>query len=214
MSLLLCGWNHQRGELTSFKLHFYGSSCNPHPFFLLIMQKNNFLECNGIFFKTYFSLKLMSSCFWSSTNRPVSMACPFKEIFNNLFFRFFRNLCNILHECDSSATPEKPGTNEGVAIILYHQNHGLGKFYISKHYLWRVSNLIFLACLFLPQSLNLVWARGKVLTVNSPMGQGKGSFSLAGWLSKWFCSNCTNELARRLLNNKTQTIILHLLSRS
>lgn len=26
--------------------------------------------------------------------------------------RFFRNLCNILHECDSSATPENPGRKE------------------------------------------------------------------------------------------------------
>ena len=108
-------------------------------------------------FKAHFSGKLMCSCFLSSTNRPyLSMACTYTEIFNNLFFRFFRNLCNILHECDSSATPENPGTNEGVAVILYHQNHDFGKYfcklYISKHYLWWVSNAIFFFCLFLSAS--------------------------------------------------------------
>ena len=102
---------------------------------------------NTFFWKTYVLLLLKFN-----QQAILSVACTYTEIFNNLFFRFFRNLCNILHECDSSATPEKPGTkiNEGIAIILYlvHQNHGLVKyfckFYISKHYLWCVSNLIFL----------------------------------------------------------------------
>ena len=43
----------------------------------------------------------------------LSVACTYTEIFNNLFFRFFRNLCNILHECDSSNTPEKQGKMKG-----------------------------------------------------------------------------------------------------
>ena len=43
----------------------------------------------------------------------LSVACTYTEIINNLFFRFFRNLCNILHECDSSATPEKQGKMKG-----------------------------------------------------------------------------------------------------
>ena len=138
MSLLLRVWNHQRGELTSFKLYFCASSCTPHPFFLLIIEKI-FLDAmvyfqNTFFWKTYVFLLLKFN-----QQAILSVAYTYTEIFNNLFFRFFRNLCNILHECDSSATPEKPGTNEGITIILYHQNHGLGKYfcklYISKHYL-------------------------------------------------------------------------------
>lgn len=60
-----------------------------------------------------------NTCFWKiyvllllKFNQQACVnGLPYKEIFNNLFFRFFRNLCNILHECDSSATAkEKPGT--------------------------------------------------------------------------------------------------------
>ena len=146
MWLLLCVWNHQRGELTSFKLHFYGSSCIPHPSFLLIIEKIS-LDAVVYFQSTFFWKTNVLLLFKFNQQAILSMACTYTEIFNNLFFRFFRNLCNILHECDSSATPENPGTNEGVAVILYHQSHGFGKYfcklYISKHYLWWVSNAIF-----------------------------------------------------------------------
>ena len=137
MWLLLCVWNHQRGELTSFKLHFYGSSCTPHPSFLLIIEKIS-LAAVVYFQSTFFWKTNVLLLFKFNQQAILSMACTYTEIFNNLFFRFFRNLCNILHECDSSATPENPGTNEGVAVILYHQNHDFGKYfcklYISKHY--------------------------------------------------------------------------------
>ena len=156
MSLLLRVWNHQRVELTSFKLHFYGSwSCTPHPFFLLIIEKIS-LDAMVYFQNTFFWETYVLLLFKFNQQAILSMACTYTEIFNNLFFRFFRNLCNILHECDSSATPENPGTNEGVAVILYHQNHDFGKYfcklYISKHYLWWVSNAIFF---FLPVSFCL-----------------------------------------------------------
>lgn len=154
MWLLLCVWNHQRGELTSFKLHFYGSSCTPHPSFLLIIEKIS-LDAVVYFQSTFFWKTNVLLLFKFNQQAILSMAYTYTEIFNNLFFRFFRNLCNILHECDSSATPENPGTNEGVAVILYHQSHGFGKYfcklYISKHYLWWVSNAIF----FLPVSFCL-----------------------------------------------------------
>ena len=160
MWLLLCVCNHQRGELTSFKLHFYGSSCTPHPSFLLIIEKIS-LDTVVYFQSTFFWKTNVLLLFKFNQQAILSMACTYTEIFNNLFFRFFRNLCNILHECDSSATPENPGTNEGVAVILYHQNHDFGKYlcklYISKHYLWWVSNaFFFFACFFLPQGLNLL----------------------------------------------------------
>ena len=156
MWLLLCVWNHQRGELTSFKLHFYGSSCTPHPSFLLIIEKIS-LDAAVYFQSTFFWKTNVLLLFKFNQQAILSMACTYTEIFNNLFFRFFRNLCNILHECDSSATPENPGTNEGVAVILYHQNYDFGKYfcklYISKHYLWWVSNAIFFFfCLFLSAS--------------------------------------------------------------
>lgn len=109
---------------------FFMEAHAPHTLFS-VDYSENFLECNGIFSKHIFwKTYVLQYGFWSSTYRPVSMATTYTEIFNNLFFRFFRNLCNILHECDSSATPEKPGTNEGLTItiiILYNQNHGFGK---------------------------------------------------------------------------------------
>lgn len=129
---------------------FMEADMHPTPFFLLIKQKIS-LNAMVYFQNTFFWKTYVLLLFKFNQQAILSVACTYTEIFNNLFFRFFRNLCNILHECDSSATPEKPGTkiNEGIAIILYlvHQNHGLGKFfcmfYISKHYLWWVSNLIF-----------------------------------------------------------------------
>lgn len=128
---------------------------HPTPFFPVDYWEN-FLRCSGIFSKHIFFWKTNVLLLFKFNQQAIlSMACTYTEIFNNLFFRFFRNLCNILHECDSSATPENPGTNEGVAVILYHQNHDFGKYfcklYISKHYLWWVSNAIF----FLPVSFCL-----------------------------------------------------------
>lgn len=139
---------------------FYGSSCTPHPSFLLIIEKIS-LDAVVYFQSTFFWKTNVLLLFKFNQQAILSMACTYTEIFNNLFFRFFRNLCNILHECDSSATPENPGTNEGVAVILYHQNHDFGKYfcklYISKHYLWWVSNAIFFFFFFfLPQGLNLL----------------------------------------------------------
>lgn len=69
MSVLLCVWNHQRGELTSFKLHFYGSWHAPHTLFSCWLIRK-FPWMQWYIFKTHFPGKLMCSCFLSSTNRP------------------------------------------------------------------------------------------------------------------------------------------------
>lgn len=154
MSVLLCVWNHQRGELTSFKLHFYGSWHAPHTLFSCWLIRK-FPWMQWYIFKTHFPGKLMCSCFLSSTNRPYCrwLALIQKYLitcfsgFSEIFATYCMNVIAVI--LLKSKVKWKGG-----AIILYHQNHGLGKyfckFYISKHYLWWVWNLIF--CLFVSTS--------------------------------------------------------------
>ena len=89
------------------------------------------------------------------------MASTYTEIVNYLFFRFFRNLCNILHECDGSATPEKPGINEGLTIILFCtikimvlENIFASSLHLKALFVMGL-NSHFFACFFLSQRLNI-----------------------------------------------------------